>query len=109
MVPELKDLTYKERLKEKQMTTLKDGRERGELITIYKLMNNLEETDRKYLILRRKGYLRREEKVAKRNLLERHKKVKFFPEKYSRYLEWIERSSDNGKECTATDGKTGPI
>ena len=37
------------------LTTLKERRERGDLITIYKLMNNLKETDRKYLILRRKG------------------------------------------------------
>ena len=30
-----------------QLTTLKERRERGDLITIWKLMNNLEETDRK--------------------------------------------------------------
>ena len=55
MVPELEDLTYEERLKEMQLTTL---RERGDLITIYKLMNNLEKTDRKDLILRRNGEAR---------------------------------------------------
>ena len=43
MVPELKDPTYEERLKEMHLTTLKERRERGDLITIYKLMNNLEE------------------------------------------------------------------
>ena len=37
------------------LTTLKERRERGDLIIIYKLMNNLEETDREDLILRRKG------------------------------------------------------
>ena len=58
MVPELEDLTYEERLKEMHLTTLKERRERGDLITIYKLMNNLEETDRKDLILRRKGEAR---------------------------------------------------
>ena len=51
MVPELEELTYEER---KEMH-LKERRERGDLITVYKLMNNLEETDRKDLILRRKG------------------------------------------------------
>ena len=60
------------------LTTLKERRERGDLITIYKLMNNLEETDRKDLILRRKGEarnLRGQEKIAKRNLLERYKEI----------------------------------
>ena len=54
MVPELEELTYEERLKEMHLTTLKERSKRGDLITIYKLMNNLEETDRKDLILRRK-------------------------------------------------------
>ena len=40
------------------LTTLKERRERGDLIIIYKLMNNLEETDREDLILRRKGEAR---------------------------------------------------
>ena len=39
--------------KEKQLTTLKE-RETGDLIIIYELINNLEETDRKDLTLRRK-------------------------------------------------------
>ena len=58
MVSDLLDLTYEERLKEMQLTTLKERRERGNFIIIYKLMNNLEETDRKYLIMKRKGEAR---------------------------------------------------
>ena len=58
MVPELEDLTCEEKLKEMHLTTLKERRKRGDLITIYKLMNTLEETDRKDLILRRKGEAR---------------------------------------------------
>ena len=58
MVPELEDLTYEERLKEMHLTKLKERRERGDLITLYKLMNHLEETDRKNLIFRRKGEAR---------------------------------------------------
>ena len=46
MAPELEDLPYEERLKEMHLTTLKK-REIGDLITIYKLMNNLEVTDKK--------------------------------------------------------------
>ena len=44
--------TYEERLKEMQLTTL---RERKDLITIYKLMNSLDETDGKNSILKRKA------------------------------------------------------
>ena len=54
MVPELKDLTYEERLRKMQLSTLEERRERGDLITINKLMNSLEETYKR-LILRRKG------------------------------------------------------
>ena len=58
MVPQLEDLTYEERSKEMHLTTLKERRERGDFITQYKLMNNLEETDKKNLILRKKGEAR---------------------------------------------------
>ena len=37
-----------------QPIRLNERRERGDLITIYKLINNLEETDRKNLIMKRK-------------------------------------------------------
>ena len=62
----------KKHLKTMQLSTLEERREIGDLITIYKLINNLEETDRKDLILRRKGEarnLRGQEKIDKRNLL----------------------------------------
>ena len=46
-------------------------------------MNNLKETDRKDLILTRKGEARNfegtQEKIAKRNLLARYKKIYSFP------------------------------
>ena len=112
MVPELEDLTYEERLKDIHRTTLKERRERGDLITIHKLMKNLEETDRKDLILRRKGEVRslreHKKKNTKKNLLKRYKKVKFSPKKY-RYLELTERRDDNGKKCTSTEGQTGQL
>ena len=68
MVPQVEDLTYEERLKEIHLTTLKERRERGGLITIFKLMNNLEEIDRRDLILE-------ENKVEARNLREHKKKL----------------------------------
>ncbi len=51
MVPELRDLSYKDRLKEMQLTTLQERRERGDLITVYKLINELEKVDREDLLL----------------------------------------------------------
>ena len=54
MVPDLEDLPYEERLKEMYLTTLKERRERGNLIRIYKFINNLKETDRKNLIVIKK-------------------------------------------------------
>ena len=45
MLPELNDLTYQEKLKEVQLTTLEERRKRGDLIILYTLMTNLEETD----------------------------------------------------------------
>ena len=44
------------------LTTLKERRNRRDLITTYELMNNLEETDRKDLIMKRK-----EEKRTRKN------------------------------------------
>ena len=111
-MPELEGLTYEEILKEMQLTTLKERRERGDLITIYKL-NNLEETVTKDLILRRKGeagYFRenKKRKNCKKELAWTIQKVQFSPEKY-RYLEWTEGRGDNGKECTTTNGTTVQI
>ena len=52
MVPEMRELTYVERLKEMKLPTLEERRERGDLITIYKLVNGLEKTDRRDLLPR---------------------------------------------------------
>ena len=111
MVPELENLTYEARLKEIHWTTLKERRERGDLITIYKLMNNLEDTDRKDQILRRKGEaknLRGHKKILHKGVCLRYKKVQFSLKKH-RYLEWTEGRGDNGKECTSTEGKIRQI
>ena len=52
MVPDLDDLTYEERLKEIQLTQLKQRTEKGDQIALNKLMS-LEKTDRKHLIMKR--------------------------------------------------------
>ena len=40
-----------------QQTTLQERREKADIITIYKLMNNQEETDKKDIIFRKKERL----------------------------------------------------
>ena len=49
IVQEIKDLPYKDKLKDMKLSTLKDRWER-DLITMYKLMNNIKKTDRQDLI-----------------------------------------------------------
>ena len=46
LVPSLKDEPYEKRLKELGLTTLKERRERGDLIEVFKLMHGLENVDR---------------------------------------------------------------
>ena len=65
-----------------QLTKLKERRERGDLITICKLMNNLEEIYRKDLITKRKGeagYLRELKKKLQKGICLNKKKSTVFP------------------------------
>ena len=73
-----------ERFKEMHLTTLKEGRERGDLITIYKLINNLEETDRKDLIMTWKGkakYLKGHKKKLQKGIFLNDTKRYSFPQR----------------------------
>ena len=51
MVPELEELTYEERLREINLPTLEERRERGDLITVFKLYNKMEEADNEELLI----------------------------------------------------------
>lgn len=51
MVPELKDQNYKERLEEIGLPSLQERRKRGDRITMFKLIINLEKIDREDLVV----------------------------------------------------------
>ena len=51
MVPELKDLTYEERLTELELPTLQERRERGDLITLYRIMSGIDKIDNEELVI----------------------------------------------------------
>ena len=46
MIPELRDLSYKERLKECGLTTLETRRLRGDQIEVFRILNGYENIDR---------------------------------------------------------------
>ena len=59
MVPELKGLTYEERLKEMELPTLQARRERGDLITMYKVVNRIEKIDKKDMVMLKEADIER--------------------------------------------------
>ena len=52
MVPEMKDMTYEERLRAMDLPTLERRRERGDLIQIFKLLNRMDIVDNEDLLMR---------------------------------------------------------
>ena len=52
IVPELRGMTYKERLRTLDLPTLEQRRDRGDLIQIYKVMNGMDVVDNEELLLR---------------------------------------------------------
>ena len=51
MVPEIRDLTYEDRLQEMGLPNQQDRRERGDLITLYKIINDIKKLDKQDLVL----------------------------------------------------------
>ena len=77
MVPELSELTYEERLKQMELPTLERRRERGDLISIYRMINGLEEVDENFLILDERNTRGHGRKLRKESCRRDKKKYSF--------------------------------
>ena len=55
MIPELRDLSYKERLKDCGLTTLETRRLRGDQIEVFKILNGYENIDRNMFFITQEG------------------------------------------------------
>ena len=81
MVPELSELTYEDRLKLKEMglPTLQNRkeRERGDLITLYKIVNGIEKLDEQNLEMEEETRQMRGHSNQKKSVSKGHKKVVF--------------------------------
>ena len=82
MVPELRNLEYMDRLKEMELPTLEERRVRGDMITLYKLINGMDVLDREDLLLpaRAQG-LRGHGKKLRKDTCRRDVKKYSFPQR----------------------------
>ena len=55
MVPELREPTYDNTLKEMRLPTLQDRKERGDLITLYKIVSGIEKFNKQDLVIMEEG------------------------------------------------------
>ena len=80
---------------------------------MYKLLNNLEEIDRKVLILKRKEEARNlrghKKKIAKRNFLERYKKAKFPQRRCCLSIGEREREREREREIVQASEEEGKM
>ena len=66
MIPELRDLSYEERLKECGLTTLETRRLRGDQIEVFKISNGYENIDRNmFFSLKKDSRTRGRGKISK--------------------------------------------
>ena len=78
MVPELRDLTYEERLKIMELPTLESRRERGDLISVYKMVNGLDDgVDGEILHLETRSTRGHQKKIKKEQCTRDIKKFSF--------------------------------
>ena len=64
MIPELRDLSYKNRLLQRGLTTLETRRLRGDQIEVFKIVNGYENVDRNIFFKLKEGSRTRGRKAA---------------------------------------------
>ncbi|MCP3679688.1 MAG: hypothetical protein GY782_05260 [Gammaproteobacteria bacterium] len=79
MSSSLADLTYEERLERLGLTTLEERRKRGDLITVYKYIQEIEGTDRENFLARDEGELRGHDLKLKKTRCRKDIKKYSFP------------------------------
>ena len=80
MIPGFKEIPYEERLKELELVTLEERRTRGDMITIYKIVNKIDILDREDLIkIDPSNYLRGHERRIKKDACTSDVKKYSFP------------------------------
>ena len=71
IIPELRDLTYEERLKECGLTTLETRRLSGDQIEVFKILNGYENSDRNmFFSLKKDSRTRGRGKISKRIIVD---------------------------------------
>ncbi len=81
MAPSLSDLTYEERLQRLNLISMKDRRERGDLIEVYRVMNDLEKLDRDDLVIGEERSLRGNGRRLRKATCSRDIKKNSFPQR----------------------------
>ncbi len=79
LVPEISNMTYEDRLREMELPTLEQRRERANIITLYKLVNKIDKIDKNNLLPpgRLQGLRGHGKKLRKGNCLRDLKKYSF--------------------------------
>ncbi|XP_063874161.1 uncharacterized protein LOC135107755 [Scylla paramamosain] len=100
MVQEFKNFSYEERLEEMGLLTLQERRESRDLITMYKLVNNIERIDKNDLVPQMEG---------ERQMMGHGKKIKMSGclsniKKYSFLYRTIEVWNDLKEEVVVANG-----
>ncbi len=78
LVPEISNMTYEDRLREMELLTLEQRREKGDMIALHKLVNKIDKIDKDDLLpARLQGLRGHGKKLMKGNCLRDLKKYSF--------------------------------